>query len=156
KTPGITFSRPPFRDSPAFTGTDALPQAARLVGVTIADASYISFTTFRRSGEAVSTPVWIAPMTDGRLAFTTRSEAGKVKRLAHTERVEIQKSDARGRVAADAPTHSGTATVVRDGADYDAGVSALQRKYGIQFRLVHFGSMIRRRFGRGDNAVVVV
>jgi hypothetical protein len=35
-------------------------------------------------------------------------------------------------------------------------VAALQRKYGIQFRLVHLGSMLRRRVRQGDNAVVVV
>jgi PPOX class probable F420-dependent enzyme len=126
------------------------------VGVTIADARYISFTTFRRSGAAVATPVWVAPMPDGRLAFTTRAEAGKVKRLAHTGRVLLSPSDARGKVADGAPTVEGRATVVREGTDYDSGVAALGRKYGIQFRVVHFGSMLRRRLGRGDNAVVVI
>ncbi len=124
--------------------------------MTVADSRYISFTTFRRTGDAVATPVWVAPMTDGRLAFTTAAEAGKVKRLAHTARVQIRPCDARGRVADDAPTHEGTAEVVREGADYDAGVAAMQRKYGIQFRLVHLGSMVKRRVGRGDNAVVIV
>jgi PPOX class probable F420-dependent enzyme len=124
--------------------------------VTIADARYISFTTFRRSGEAVATPVWVAPFPDGRVGFTTKVPSGKVKRLAHTPRVVLQPSDARGRVADDAPSYEGTAVVVSEGADYEAGVAALQRKYGIQFRAVHLGSMIRRRIGRGDNAVVVV
>ena len=124
--------------------------------MTVADSRYISFTTFRRTGVPVATPVWVAPMTDGRLAFTTRAEAGKVKRLAHTARVEMRRSDARGKVADDAPTVEGEAVVVKDGPDYDAGVAALQRKYGIQFRLVHFGSMMRRRLRQGDNAVVVI
>lgn len=124
--------------------------------MTIADARYISFTTFRRTGDAVATPVWVAPMDDGRLAFTTRADAGKVKRLAHTSRVLLRPCDVRGRVADDAPTHEGRAEVVREGADYRAGVAAMARKYGIQFRAVHLGSMFRRRIGLGDNAVVVV
>lgn len=124
--------------------------------MTIADARYISFTTFRRTGVPVATPVWVAPMPDGRLAFTTRAEAGKVKRLAHTARVLLRPSDARGRVADDAPTSEGEAVVVTEGSDYDEGVAALRRKYGVQFRAVHLGSMLRRRLGLGRNAVVVV
>lgn len=95
-------------------------------------------------------------MPDGRLAFTTAAEAGKVKRLAHTSRVEIRPCDARGRVAEGSAIRQGQAVVVREGADYDAGVAAMQRKYGIQFRVVHLGSMTKRRLGRGDNAVVTV
>ena len=124
--------------------------------MTIADARYVSFTTFRRSGEAVATPVWVAPLPDGRVGFTTKVPSGKVKRLAHTARVVLQPSDARGRVADGAPSYEGTAVVVHEGPDYEAGVAALQRKYGIQFRAVHLGSMIRRGVGQGDNAVVVV
>lgn len=124
--------------------------------MTIADSRYVSFTTFRRTGEAVATPVWMAPMPDGRLTFTTTGDAGKVKRLAHTARVLLRPCDVRGRVADDAPTHEGQAVVVREGADYDAGVAAMKRKYGIQFRLVHVGSMFKRRFNLGDNAVVLV
>lgn len=124
--------------------------------MTIADARYISFTTFRRSGEAVATPVWVAPFPDGRMGFTTKVPSGKVKRLAHTPRVVLRPSDARGRVAEGTPAYDGTAVVVSDGPDYEAGVAALRRKYGIQFRLVHLGSMLRRRLRQGDNAVVVV
>lgn len=124
--------------------------------MTIAEARYISFTTFRRTGDPVATPVWVAPLPDGRLAFTTKADAGKVKRLAHTARVLVSPSDVRGRVADGAPTAEGRAVVVREGADYDAGVKALEHKYGIQFRLVHLGSMFKRRFGLGDNAVVLV
>ena len=58
--------------------------------MTIADSRYVSFTTFRRTGEAVATPVWMAPMPDGRLTFTTTGDAGKVKRLAHTARVLLR------------------------------------------------------------------
>ena len=124
--------------------------------MTIADARYMSFTTFRRSGEAVATPGWVAPLDDGRVGFTTKVPSGKVKRLAHTARVVLQPSDSRGRVADGAPSYEGTAVVVQSGADYEAGVAALRRKYGLSFRAVHLGSMIRRWLRQGDNGVVVV
>ena len=122
----------------------------------IGDSRYISFTTFRRSGDEVSTPVWIAPLPDGRFAFTTKFPSGKTKRLAHTARVRMQPSDARGRVEDGATSVDGQALVVHDGADHDAALASLQRKYGIQFRLVQLNAAIRRRLGRGGAAVVVI
>ena len=124
--------------------------------VSIADSRYVSFTTFRRTGEAVSTPVWIAPLPDGRAGFTSAGEAGKIKRLRHTPSVRVRASDARGKVAADAPEFAGTAVVATEGPDYDAVVTALRKKYGIQFTAVHLGSGLKARFGRGNNAVVVI
>ena len=53
-------------------------------------------TTFRRSGVGVPTGIW-ATKLDGRYLFTTPSSTGKVKRLAHTERVTVQPGDKRGR-----------------------------------------------------------
>ena len=51
--------------------------AAALAG--LADERFVSLTTFRRTGEPVSTPVWIAANgTD--LIVTTPKESGKVKR----------------------------------------------------------------------------
>ena len=122
----------------------------------VADARYVSFTTYRRSGEAVSTPVWLAPLPDGRAGFTTAAESGKVKRLRHTPRVSVVPSDVRGRVAPGAEPVTGTATVALDGPDHAAVVAAMQRAYGIQFRLVHLGSTIKARLGRGQNAAVTV
>jgi hypothetical protein len=47
------------------------------------DEQFISLTTFRRSAEPVSTPVWVAP--DGSaLVVTTQLGTGKIKRLRHT------------------------------------------------------------------------
>lgn len=127
-----------------------------LFRVSIADARFVSFTTFRRSGEAVSTPVWIAPLSDGRACFTTAAEAGKVKRLRHTAKVSLRPCDARGKVAGDAASAHGAAVVVTDGPDYAAAISALRKKYGIQFAAVHLGSTIKAKIGRGNNAAVIV
>ncbi len=130
--------------------------ADRFPGVSIADARYVSFTTYRRTGEAVATPVWIAPLPDGRAGFTTTADAGKVKRLRNDPRVTVRPCDVRGNVADGAPTVSGTAIVVTEGADHAAAVSALRRKYGIQFAVVHLGSTLKARLGRGVSTAVVV
>ncbi len=98
---------------------------------TIADAKYVSFTTFRKNGTPVSTPVWIAPMGDGTLGFMTNDNVGKTKRLAHTARVTLQECDMRGRVSPGAPVVEGSAVVVRDDAGQARVRAAVERKYGL-------------------------
>jgi len=62
----------------------------------VSEAKYIVLTTFRRDGEAVSTPVHVA--VDGDTAFfRTWNVTGKAKRLRHTPAVEIAPSTFRGR-----------------------------------------------------------
>jgi PPOX class probable F420-dependent enzyme len=74
----------------------------------LAREEFVSLTTYRRSGAAVSVPVWIAPATDasGGLLVTTTERSGKVKRLRHDRRVQLRLCDRRGAVAADAPAVS--------------------------------------------------
>lgn len=89
---------------------------------------YVSLTTFRRSGEPVPTPVWIA--RDGsELVVVSVDPAGKLKRLAHTDRVELRPCDMRGRVPEGAPTYAGSAVVVRTPEGVAAVKRALARKY---------------------------
>jgi len=102
----------------------------------LAAAQYARLTTFRRSGEAVATAVWLAPSLDdpARFAVITVDATGKTKRLAHTQRVEVCACDVRGRVADGAPTYRGTATVVRDAADVASVRRAVVAKYGFPAR----------------------
>lgn len=57
---------------------------------------YVNLTTFRKSGEAVPTPVWFAPH-DGRLYVTTEPDSGKMKRIRNDPRVVLQPCNAWGR-----------------------------------------------------------
>ena len=59
--------------------------------------TYAVVVTFRRSGDAVPSPVWFALDDRGRAFFKTRHDAGKVKRLRNDARVLIAPSNARGR-----------------------------------------------------------
>lgn len=107
-----------------------------LVGHTVRSARYISLTTFKRSGEPVSTPVWIAPpRPDGpfrpdELVFVTIADSWKVKRLGRDPRVEVRPCDARGRVEDGAPTYAGTGRVLRGDTAVRATKAAIGDKYG--------------------------
>jgi PPOX class probable F420-dependent enzyme len=52
--------------------------------------------TFRRSGEAVPTPVWFG-LAGGKLYFRTYADTAKVKRIRHNSRVLIGPCDIRGK-----------------------------------------------------------
>jgi uncharacterized protein len=54
-------------------------------------------TTYRRGGEAVSTPLSIV-VTGGKAYFVTAGDSGKAKRLAHTDRVTLAPCTLGGKV----------------------------------------------------------
>ncbi len=57
---------------------------------------YMNLVTFRKTGAAVSTPVWFAE-DSGRLYVMTLVSAGKVKRIRANPQVRVGPSDQRGR-----------------------------------------------------------
>jgi PPOX class probable F420-dependent enzyme len=107
-------------------------------------STYVSLTTFRRTGVPVSTPVWAAP--DGEtLVVWTRADSGKVKRLRHTSRTTVAPCDFRGRVAG--PVVDGVAEFV--GRDERPGaLAALRRAYGVRFQLGYVLSRLVQRITR--------
>jgi PPOX class probable F420-dependent enzyme len=102
----------------------------------LASAKYVALTTFRRSGSPVVTPVWFAPSLDHPELFVVISvdETGKTKRLAHTDTVEVQACDMRGRVEPGSPSYRGTARVVRDVEGIASVRRAVVAKYGFPAR----------------------
>ena len=115
----------------------------------MADQRFVSLTTFRRSGDPVATPVWIARDGDA-LVVTTPGESGKVKRLRRDPRVELRPCGRSGKVADDAVPVAGMAEVVQPS---NGAAEALRRKYGLEYRLV---SMVERLFGRGRRERVIL
>lgn len=114
--------------------------------MTIGDARYIRFTTFRLSGEPVSTPVWVAPFGD-EVVFSTHPQAGKVKRLRNDPKVEVAECGVRGAVQEGADVFAGTGRLLPD-ADHAAADEVLRAKYGMQWRLLGLGQTLRRLVGR--------
>lgn len=102
----------------------------------IGSARYVSLTTFKRNGDAVATPVWIAPalpgepFRPGELVFVSLADAWKVKRLRRDPRVEVRPCDVRGNVTADAPVYAGSGRVLDAPDAVRATKRALGNKYG--------------------------
>lgn len=106
-------------------------------------ANYVSFTSYRKDGTAVSTPVWIAP-ADGKLYFFSEVGAYKVKRIRRNPAVTLQPCSVRGQLTPGAPVVAGTARVL-DLDDTPRVRKIVSRKYWLLGPLSEFGVWIARR-----------
>ena len=125
----------------------------------LADEKYLLLTTFRKSGDAVPTPVWAVALDDGKIGFYTSSGSGKAKRLAHTSRVTIQPCDARGNVKDGTEPTDATADVV-SGAELEVITAKIKEKYGFFTKITKLlgtiGGIIKRnRIPYADRGVVI-
>ena len=99
----------------------------------IGNPSYLALRTFRKSGVAVDTAVWVAA-DGGKLYVYTADTSGKAKRIRNSGTVEICVSDMRGQPKGEwVPAQ---ARVLDAPVDVARGLALLKRKYGIQYRLV--------------------
>ncbi len=124
-----------------------------------ADEKYVLFTTYRRDGRPVSTPVWWVELGDGSFGFWTSSASGKAKRLAHTSRVTVQPSNMRGVVKPGSSPIEATARVV-SGAELETIRQRVVAKYGVWTKVTKFmaqlgGRLKRKPFPYGDRGVIV-
>jgi PPOX class probable F420-dependent enzyme len=125
----------------------------------LADERYMLLTTFRRDGTPVATPVWVTRYDEQSVAFWTSSGSGKAKRLAHTQRVNVQPSDARGRVKPGTQPTEATARVV-SGKELEAIRKRVIAKYGFQTKLTKvlatiWASLKGKRIPYADRGVIV-
>lgn len=120
----------------------------------LADEPFVSLTSYRRNGEPVSTPVWVA--RDGAsLVVTTSASTGKVKRLRRDPRVLLRPCDRRGKVAPDAVGAEGRAEVVEDPQAQQAPAQAIATKYGWEYRLIAVIALVGRLTGRSRKRVIL-
>ena len=108
---------------------------------TVGRASYVSFTTYRKDGTPVSTPVWIAPEGED-LYFFSDTGAFKVKRIRNNPAVTLQPCDVRGNVKDGAPLVSGTAEVLEH-SETPRVRRIVNRKYRVLGTLGGFFSRLR-------------
>ncbi len=112
---------------------------------TLAKARYVSFVTFRKSGVAVKTPVWIAPAGEALYVFS-ESKAGKVKRLRTSARAQLAPCDARGGLPDTVNWIDARAEIIANPQDEQTALTALRAKYGWQMRLADIGAKLTGRF----------
>ena len=94
--------------------------------------SYMALTTYRKTGLAVTSPVWFAEMGDA-LYIVTEPHSGKMKRIRNNGQVQVAPCNVRGvpkGPATDAIARELTSPTERKTAD-----DALNAKYGIQKKL---------------------
>ena len=127
-----------------------MPPAAPLSE--LADERFVLLTTFRRSGEPVNTPVWIASDSHGPVV-TTPKKSGKVRRLRHDERIELRPCNRMGRVDDDAHPTSATATIFDDDESRGTLTRVFSRKYGVEYRVFLFIERLSRA-GRQDRVML--
>ena len=125
----------------------------------LGDEKYLALTTYKRDGTAVTTPVWAADIDNGKIGFWTSSGSGKAKRLAHTSKVVVQPSDARGRVKAGTTPTEATAVLVT-GPELEGIRTKIRAKYGFMCTITKFlnkvgGIVKRKRIPYGDRGVVI-
>jgi len=110
---------------------------------------YISLETYRKSGAAVPTPVWL--IEDGGLVYVrTDPKSGKAKRIRRNPKVRIAPSDARGKTLG--PYVDGEARFV-EGEDAQRIMRVIKKKYGILGAIVDFFNGLR---GNRPTAVISI
>lgn len=118
----------------------------------LSDETYVSLTTFRRTGIAVPTAVWIVRDGDD-LLVTTGAASGKVTRIRNSDVVELAACDRVGKVAADAVVVPALAVVREDAETREVLDRLLLAKYGAQYRAIKLAAKLARR-GPGTSVAI--
>jgi uncharacterized protein len=116
-----------------------------LAVVSLENEKYVLFSTFRRDGRAVSTPVWLVRLPDGEFGFSTGSASGKAKRLRHDPRVTLQGCDRSGRDA-HGPVYDAQARLVT-GTELRQVRAAITAKYGAMATALGIAESVGKRIG---------
>ncbi len=101
----------------------------------LGDKAFVSLTTFRKNGERISSPVWIARDGDA-LIVLTPEESGKVKRLRNNRHVEIRPSSRTGKVADGSEPVPGIAEIVTDAPTAARLTRVIQKKYRFEYQVI--------------------
>jgi hypothetical protein len=99
---------------------------------------YALLHTFKKSGEAVPTPVWFGIDGDGKLFFHSEVAVGKIKRIRNDGRVLIGPCTVRGKPTGDLVEARAR---ILEPEEEEHAERALQSNYGL-FRRVYEGAAI--------------
>jgi uncharacterized protein len=102
----------------------------------LAGHKYALLVTYKRSGEAVPTPVWFGVDGAGLFYCRTGKLAAKAKRIRNNPQVKVAPCSVRG--VPKGPYAAGTARIV-DAAGQEHAERAIQSNYGT-FRRIYEGS----------------
>ena len=114
---------------------------------------YISLTTFRKTGQAMTTPVIFA-QSPGTIYVGTRADAGKLKRLRHTARVTLAPCTYSGKVTG--AVIAGNARIVTEAEESKAASTALAKKYGVMLPLTRIAWRLLHRKAKADEVYIAI
>ena len=118
----------------------------------LARERFVSLTTYRRNGDGVATPVWVA--RDGEALIVLTPEASyKVGRIRRDPRVRLTPSSRTGRVKDTGPAVDGTAEIVAGPAETQRQRDLIRRKYGWEYRVT---MVIERLLARQQKPRVIL
>jgi len=100
---------------------------------------YVNLETYRKSGQAVRTPLWFVE-DHGVLYMRTPATTAKVKRIRNNPHVRVVPSDARGNPRGD--WIDGEAQLI-DAKEAEWVNQLIKRKYGLLKRLIDIRSRLK-------------
>ena len=109
----------------------------------ITDDKFVLLTTFRKNGDAVPTPVWLAALPGGGAGFTTEEASGKVKRIRNNSQVTLQPCSMRGSVKQGSEVLTATAEVLV-GAEAAPVGAAIRRKHPVVTSMFKVSALLRK------------
>ena len=107
---------------------------------------YVNLETYRKSGQAICTPLWFVE-DDGVLYMRTPAASAKVKRIRNNPRVRVVPSDVRGNPLG--TWLEGEAQLL-DPDDAEWVNNLIKRKYGLLKRVIDLRSRLK-----GTKAMVI-
>lgn|SRR5690348_15364170 len=116
-------------------------------------AQCIALTTFRKTGQAVTTPVMFA-VGHGTIYVGTRADAGKLKRLRHTTRVTLAPCSYSGKVTG--KVSEGIARILTKPEEIAEASAALAKKYGFMLPLTrNIWRLLHRQAGAEEVYIAI-
>jgi PPOX class probable F420-dependent enzyme len=113
----------------------------------------IALTTFRKSGQAVTTPVMFAQHL-GTIYVGTRADAGKLKRLRRSGRVTLTPCTYNGKVTG--ALIAGNARILTEPGECRAASTALAKKYGVMLPLTRTAWRLLHRKAKADEVYIAI
>lgn len=110
----------------------------------LSTGKYLSLTTFKKSGDAVATPVWVAREGD-HLFVTTRADSWKVKRLRNNPEVLLAPCDMRGNLTGEQVKGTGE---VLDTAGSAHARDLINKRYGLTAKALFLWENLNAKLGR--------
>jgi uncharacterized protein len=119
-------------------------------------ANYLLLTTYKKTGEPVSTPVWFAE-SDGVLYIATSAQSGKFKRIRKNPLTQVAPCTTQGKVTGNTLASQGR--LVTQQQEQQTAEAALRKKYGLSrwvYYLVLTLSQRLRRLPRPEQGYLAI